>query len=277
VAFANTNGGTIYVGVGARSGPPTGVEAVEETIGELKSEIEAKVTPFLDVDIDSLESQGRNVVRIEVPEGQDKPYCLDGSRLYLRHESETAVAVRDEMVQLIHKVLLERGELAEAAPAEKEKPGPRPSRRAKVDKGKPEVPVAEKAEQAEVPESPDGTVPPPTIGVQIVNVQERGDKRYYTIKDLRNGNTVHNVTLKSARRLWRYAISQHEQRPPDADAVEWKGNVGLLRSEKRAGKRRYDFVQRMPDGALEVYYGVTEQGCEEPWRQFLIGDDANGE
>ena len=104
---------------------------------------------------------------------------------------------------------------------------------------------------------------------------ERGGTRYYTIRDLRNGSTVQNVTLKSARRLWRYAISQYEQYQGDFGNVKWSDGVALLKAEKRAGKRRYDFVQRMGDGNIAIYFGVTEEGCEEPWRQFLVGDDAD--
>ena len=110
--------------------------------------------------------------------------------------------------------------------------------------------------------------------MQVVDVKERGGTRYYTIRDLRNGSTVQNVTLKSARRLWRYAISQHEQNLPDPKKIDWRDDVALLRAEKRAGKHRYDFVQRFPDGAMAVYYGVTEEGCDEPWRSFLQGTDA---
>jgi hypothetical protein len=114
---------------------------------------------------------------------------------------------------------------------------------------------------------------PPKVGVQIVDVRERGGVRYYTIRDLRNGSSVQNVTLKSARRLWRYAISQHEQSAPKTDIIQWAGDVGLVKAEKRAGKQRYDFAQRMPDGSIAVYYGVTEEGCDDPWRQFLVGQD----
>ncbi len=114
---------------------------------------------------------------------------------------------------------------------------------------------------------------PPKVGVQIVDVRERGGVRYYTIRDLRNGSSVQNVTLKSARRLWRYAISQHEQNPPERTASSGRDDVGLIKAEKRAGKQRYDFVQRLPDGSIAVYYGVTEEGCDDPWRQFLVGQD----
>jgi hypothetical protein len=282
VAFANTNGGTVYLGVSARSGPPVGVEDVPGTIAALQAEFDSKIVPPIEAQIDSLESQGRQVVRVRVPEGTDKPYCLDGTRIYLRNEGETGLAVRDEIKQLIRRVLLESGELAEAPPAKsKSKRRGKRSEAAAKSEAKSEPPLAPDSIQPE-PVGDSGITPPagggirpPTVGVQIVNVVERGGKRYYAIRDLRNGNTVQNVTLNSARRLWRYAITQYEDNPPQADKIGWQEDVGLLKAEKRAGKRRYDFVQRFPDGQLAVYYGVTEEGCEEPWRQFMVGEDSN--
>jgi hypothetical protein len=196
--------------------------------------------------------------------------------------------VRDEIVRLVRRALVERGELTEpvktasAAPAEGAK-GRSRSRRG--GNGKPAsaepAPAPAPAVQEETsseesfpvqPEQESG-LRPPKVGVQIVDVRERGGVRYYTIRDLRNGSSVQNVTLKSARRLWRYAISQHEQAAPKAGAIQWAGDVGLIRAEKRAGKQRYDFAQRLPDGSVAVYYGVTEEGCDDPWRQFLVGQD----
>lgn len=283
VAFANTQGGTIYVGVSHQPGPPLGVDRPDETIAELKTEIESKVVPPLEVDIDTLESQGRQVVRVQVPVGLDKPYCLDDNRIFLRQEGESALAVRDEIVQLVRQALLDRGELApqgrpEPAPAE---PAPPKRRRSKkTDESKPlPQPVTAPPSPAPVtmpalPGEPEPAIRPPAIGVQIVDVKERGGTRYYAIRDLRNGSIVQNVTFKSARRLWRYAISQHEHRPVDLERVQWIGDAGLVRVEKRAGKQRYDFCQRLPNNEIAVYYGVTEEGCEDPWSQFLVGPDA---
>jgi hypothetical protein len=89
------------------------------------------------------------------------------------------------------------------------------------------------------------------------------------MKDLRNGNTVRNVTRSSARKLWRYAITEHESNPVQESLVQWQGDLGSWKSSKRAGKVRYDLAQRMPDGQIHVYYGVTEDGIDGPWRAFL--------
>ena len=286
VAFANTNGGTIYLGVGAHSGPPTGIDDVDKAIAELRLEVESKVVPPLDVVIDAQETQGRQIVRILVPEGRDKPYCLDDSRIYLRLESDSVQAVRDEIVRLVRKSLLDRGELVEPAKAPASpvsEPCKAKSKTRRTPKSAtPEAVAAPALAEAEPvlavepvlpPASdPDTGLRPPKVGVQVLDVRERGGTRYYIIRDLRNGASVQNVTLKSARRLWRYAINQHEH-AFNPQIIQWVGDVGLVRVEKRAGKQRYDFAQRMPDGSIAVYYGVTEEGCDDPWRQFLVGSD----
>lgn len=289
VAFANTHGGTVYLGAGVNPGPPLGVEDVDGAIIELRREIESKVVPPLEVEIDALETQDRQVVRIRVPEGRDKPYCLDDSRIYLRLESDTVQAVRDEIVRLVRRALVERGELVEPAKPASAPPAEAAKGRGRGRRGGESKPASAEPAPAPAappaPEEPAGGEPAPVVsdrepsqnapkvGVQIVDVRERGGIRYYTIRDLRNGASVQNVTLKSARRLWRYAISQHEQAAPKADAIQWVGDAGLVKAEKRAGKQRYDFAQRLPDGSVAIYYGVTEEGCDDPWRQFLVGQD----
>lgn len=258
VAFANGHGGTIYVGVGANPRrPPTGIEDPDAAVATLRSELQKKITPPLDVSIDVLESQGRNVIRIAVPEGPDKPYAVDGSKIYVRQEAETSLAVRDEIVQLVRDALAKAEARQRAAEPEEEAP---PAQEAE-EPAKEEVDILEGL-----------PVPPPKTGVEIVDTVERKGVRYHTLRDLRNGNLVKNVTRSSARRLWRYAITQHETNPVDESKIKWRANIGLLRTRTSGGKRRYDFVQQDTAGNLHVYYGVTEEGIEGEWAQFLEGE-----
>ncbi|MCD6291009.1 MAG: putative DNA binding domain-containing protein [Anaerolineae bacterium] len=246
VAFANAQGGTVYIGVsGTRKGPPVGVDKPEEVIAMLKQEIQRKVTPPLDVTVDVMESQGRPIVRVVVPEGNEKPYCLDQMHIYVRQEGETNLAVRDEIIDLVRQSM----QGVEGTPTQ----------------GK----VAEAAQEEHKQEESNDRVEPPKVGVQILATVERKGVLYHTLKDLRNNQVVQNVTKASARKLWNYAISQHESNALKPEDVTWRGNIGLWHQQKRAGKLRYDLVQRMPDGSTEVYYGVTEEGMEGPWRQFL--------
>lgn len=238
VAMANTNGGTVFVGVKADpKAMPVGVSKSEEAIATLKAEIQRQVTPPLDVEITTVETRGRQLLQLSVPLGEDLPYVLDGTTIYLRQEAETNIAMRDEIVSLV-----QRSARAEPVPAP-------------ATEGDPAV------------QKKDG-VDPPGTGVQIVETEERKGTRYHTMKDLRNGNVVRNVTRSSARKLWRYAITEHESNPVKEEKVRWHGNLGVWKSSKRAGKLRFDLVQRMPDGQLHVYYGVTEDGIDGAWRVF---------
>jgi hypothetical protein len=243
VAMANTNGGTVYVGVKADpKALPAGVAKPDEAAATLRAEIQRKVTPPLDVEITTVESHGRRVLQLSVPLGDDVPYAIDGTTIYLRQEAETNIAMRDEIVALVRQAMP-----AEPAPCEEEPKSP--------EDGK----------------SPNGVEPPGT-GVQIVETVERKGTLYHTMKDLRNGSIVRNVTRSSARKLWRYAITEQESKPVQADRVQWNASdesLGLWKSSKRAGKVRYDLVQRMPDGQIHVYYGVSEDGIDGPGRVFL--------
>jgi hypothetical protein len=240
VAMANTNGGKVYVGVKADpKAPPVGVPDPEEGITTLKAEIQRKVVPPLEVDITTVETHGRQVLQLSVPLGADLPYTLDGTTIYLRQEAETNIAMRDEIVALVRRTLAKKEPVAEGG-----------------------------EEQAEV-STPAGAVEPPKTGVQIIETAERKGTLYHAMKDLRNGSIVRNVTRSSARKLWQYAVTQQETNPVQAEQVQWQGTLGVWRSSTRAGKVRYDFVQRMPDGQMHVYYGVTEDGVDGPWRVFL--------
>jgi hypothetical protein len=250
-AFANTNGGTVYIGASANAKtPPGGIESVPESINSLRTEIERHITPPLPVTIDALDSFGKKVLRVVVPQGQEPPYAVDDNKIYVRNETETNMAVRDEIVALTLKAL--RSAEAQAAPS-----------------APPELPAVE--EPAAVTE--ESQIAPPKTGVEILEVEERKGNRYYSMKDLRNGDVVHNVTQQSARRLWQYAISQSIKHPVKAEEVRWHGSIGLIKKYRRADKQRYDLVQRDADGGLHVYYGVTDDGIYGPWRD-LAGSEA---
>lgn len=238
-AFANTNGGTVYVGVSANpKESPVGVGNPSQAMGKLQAEIERRITPPIDVKLDVKKTQGKNVVRINVPRGDDAPYAIDGNRIYIRSEGETSMAVRDEIVNLVLKA---RTDSKAASSGEQH-----------------EVSVKGNRQHTK----------PPRTGVEIVESEKRKGAFYHTMRDLRNGNEIKNVTRQSARRLWHYAITQAEEHPVDEKAIEWHGEIGLLRQRKHAGRVRYDLVQRK-DGEIRVYYGVTEDGIHSEWARLV--------
>jgi hypothetical protein len=253
-AFANTNGGTIYVGLlpDAKQ-PPVGVSNPQETIDLLQEEINRMITPTLEVEIDAQETQGKTIIRVQVPSGEERPYAIEDNKIYVRDEAETSLAVRDEIVNLVKQGMT----------LHEETPTP-------VETSLSTPPIVEPELS---PESPDANaISPPSAGVEIIGTEQRNDTRYYVMRDLRNGNIVKNVTRSSARRLWHYAIQQMESNPVKADKAQWQGEVGLWRRYGRAGEWRYDLVQR-ENGKIRVYYGVTEGGMHGPWQAFLAPED----
>jgi hypothetical protein len=214
-----------------------------EAVAVVQQEIQRSITPPLTVSIDVQKSGGKDVVRITVPKSPKPPYVLDSWKIYLRHESETSMAMREEIIKLVQSTL---------TPAERpESPAESPPREAEpVD----EIPVM---------------IAPPKTGVEIVQSGERNGVLYHSMRDLRNNNVVHNVSRASARRLWRYAITQREDHPVQETDVVWQGDIGFWKSYKRAGVQRYNLVQRDAAGNLRVYYGVTEEGIHGPWKTLL--------
>ena len=258
-ALANTNGGTVYVGASAKpKEKPVGVQNVKESIETLHEELEAKITPPLELDIDVLESQGKSVIRLQVPRGSDPPYAIDDNKIYVRDEGETNLAVRDEIVQLVTQSL----NMTVTTPAIQPEAGqPAPTSEPASGNGNRGQPVAAT-----------GQVEAPRTGVEIIGTEQRKGAKYHVMRDLRNGNVVKNVTRSSARRLWHYAITEKESNPVQPEQVEWHGDVGLWKRYKRGGATRYDLVHR-EDDALHVFYGVTYEGMHGPWQVFAGEED----
>ena len=264
-AFANTNGGTIYVGLSPnKSKDPKGVNAVGDAVRVLENEIDHLLTPALSIEIDVQEVQGKNIIRILIPYGEDRPYAISDNKIYLRDEAETNLAVRDEIVSLARQGLVLGNGDTETMPEIKRTDVIR------ISGGGASIP------DAVLPDEPanenEGGTNPPRSGVEISDVEERGGTTYYTMRDMRNGNKVSNVTRSSARRLWHYAIKQHEGNPVKPNRVEWVGDVGVWRRYAKAGSTRYDLAQRDND-TIRVFYGVTENGMHGQWMQFLGDED----
>jgi len=240
--FANTNGGTLYIGLTDNPRRPVaGVQSSEQAISQLDKEIEKRISPPLNCTIDGHTLNGKHIVRILVPRGDDPPYAVDDSKIYLRTEAETGLAVRDEIVGMVLR-------------------------------GRRETPLVPSP-----PESPVETTPEkdsdvqPRIGVEVVSVEERGGVHYYTVRDLRNGNVVKNVTQKSARKLWHQAITRYSQLPEDLSKanIQWQGDLGILERHKRGKSVYYDLVQGLPDGGYRTYFGVTDDGLHGAWKQVV--------
>ena len=106
--------------------------------------------------------------------------------------------------------------------------------------------------------------------VEIVKSEKRKGTMYHTVRDLRNGNLIQNVTKSSARKLWHYAISQTEEGKPNPKEIKWHGNMAVLSRREKGDNIWYDLALR-DNGSVHIYYGVTDSGLNDDWLA-LVGE-----
>ncbi|MEW6179722.1 MAG: RNA-binding domain-containing protein [Chloroflexota bacterium] len=250
-AFANTNGGTLYIGI--TSDPkkmPAGIQDVEQSIHILEKEINNRISPPLHCTIDALDYKGKKIIRILIPRGDEPPYAVDDNKIYIRDEAETGLAVRDEIVNLVLR--------------NKNPQTLSPSEETKFSSEADIFPVEQSTPQFDEPRT----------GVEVLPPEERQGKIYFTMRDLRNGNVVKNVTRASARKLWHYAIDQYSEilKSFDPNKIKWVEDYGLLRKHKQGNVNRFDLILRTPNG-YRYFFGVTEDGIHGKWRKVTGVDD----
>jgi hypothetical protein len=253
-AFANTNGGTLYIGLNSEPKKPiAGVPNPEQAITQLDKEISTRITPPLQCSIDVHETAGKKILRVLIPRGDDPPYAVDDNKVYIRDEADTGLAVRDEIVSLVLRSTSGRPAAQTILQLEKQ--------------------ASEEITPVPILPERDADSPPRT-GVEVVKVDDRDGVSYYTMRDLRNGNEVNNVTRVSARRLWHYAITEFDQLPSDLSRakIQWQGKIGLLGIQRQGKNIRYNFVERTPKG-YRLYFGVTDDGIHGRWKALVGGDD----
>ena len=249
-AMANTNGGTIYVGVSDNpKDAPVGVNDVQRAIERLQAKIGERFSPEPELAIDELMSKGRHVVRIVVRAGADIPYALDENKFFVRDEAETTLAVRDEIVQLVERSLDKRQTEEERSEAKVVPAVPVIS--------PPTEPISHRAEPA-------AETALPRTGVEIVESQQRKNGIYHSVRDLRNGNLIKNVTKSSARKLWHYAIAQAESHKPDPARMQWINDKAVLNMRRKDDYIWYDLALQDGD-EVRVFYGVTDSGLNDEW------------
>ena len=241
-AMANTNGGTIFIGLTSEvKSIPLGIYNPSRAIGTIKKEIGKRITPLLDTSIDTSVTRGKTVLRLNVPMGNDRPYAIDDNKIFVRDESETTPAVRDEIVQLIHTNITHKNSKNNE----------------------------NKIHSDNQKNSKPSTITPPRTGVEIVDTELRDGTTYHTMHDLRNGNQVKNVTRASSRRLWHYAIMQKEgQKNIPNNKIKWHGDLGFIKQYRKGSIIRSDLCQRTKDGQTRIYYGVTEDGLHGKWQKI---------
>ncbi len=251
-AFSNTNGGTLYIGISDNPQKPVvGILDAEQAMVSLEKEISDRISPLLQCTLDIHDVSGKKIMRVLVPRGDEPPYAVDQNKIYVRSETETGMAVRDEIVELVKRSFLSVTPIGDTLA----------------------LPAKETLDLTGHNMVEEDREAPPRTGVEVVAVDYLTDLPAYTMRDLRNGNVVKNVTQKSARRLWHYAITTHANLPEDVSKakIDWQGNFGLIRRYKQEKKERYDLVQRTGSG-YRFYFGVTEDGIHGQWKK-LVGQE----
>ena len=114
VAFANAEGGSLFIGIDD-TGVPVGVDDPDETMtkasNSLRDGIKPDLMPFIHLQM--LQMDGKDIIRIDVEEGSDKPYYLRDKGLkpagvYIRK----GTAKQPVSEEGIRKLIIETGSLS---------------------------------------------------------------------------------------------------------------------------------------------------------------------
>lgn len=105
VAFANTNGGRILIGVDD-NGDIVGIESYYEEEFWLKQAAEEVCVPALNINIEMVHAGKKDVLVVEVPESENKPIAVKGDSkrsVYIRQNDENIIATDDRVEILKNK------------------------------------------------------------------------------------------------------------------------------------------------------------------------------
>jgi len=104
IAFANTDGGTIFVGVNDK-GEPVGLENADDTYTRITNGIRDAILPDVTIFVNYTLEENQ-IIRIEVGEGSYKPYYLRSkglkpSGVYVRQGTSSVQASQEKIRQMI--------------------------------------------------------------------------------------------------------------------------------------------------------------------------------
>lgn len=102
VAFANTNGGTVLIGV-EDDGQITGIKESDVSEEWAANIARNNLIPSIDLNIEKVDIEGKKVLCIEVSKGKDKPYQTLQNRFLIRVGSTNRVTTQHELLRLFQQ------------------------------------------------------------------------------------------------------------------------------------------------------------------------------
>lgn len=104
IAFSNSKGGIILIGINDKTGSITGLtfEEIQEFNQKLVNTASQSVFPSIIIDTEVLNVSGQNVMLVDVAEGTNKPYKDRLGTIYLKNGSDKRrVTSNDEIARLL--------------------------------------------------------------------------------------------------------------------------------------------------------------------------------
>ena len=107
IAFANTDGGTIYIGI-EDDGTVIGIENIDKTMLSITNMIRDSIHPdvTLFADVNTVDIEEKTVIRIDILRGTERPYYIKGKGIrpegiYVRHGASSVPASHAAIVKMI--------------------------------------------------------------------------------------------------------------------------------------------------------------------------------
>ena len=98
-AFLNHKGRTVYFGVEDK-GKVIGLDVSDKTLRKISQQIISRIKPEITPEIKEIEKMGRSIIKVNVSEGNNKPYFLNGIA-YKKVGTEKRVIPPDELKRII--------------------------------------------------------------------------------------------------------------------------------------------------------------------------------
>ncbi|MFH1126856.1 MAG: RNA-binding domain-containing protein [archaeon] len=98
-AFLNHKGGAVYFGIDDK-GKVIGLDVSDQTLRKISHQINTRIKPETAPEIKEIKEQGKSIILVKVPEGNNKPYFLNGIA-YTRIGTEKRPIPPDELKRII--------------------------------------------------------------------------------------------------------------------------------------------------------------------------------